>query len=229
MTTPKTGMPEITQSQSNKYVTHNEALRYIDGNMHPVAVSKSVASCPASPVNGDVYIVPDSITASTYWSGHEGEAAHFYSSVWNFYTPFDGMTFRVMDESAQGVNHAYTSTNGWGAEVLHEAIVSVVASAGAPSVNLDLSLGNVFDLLLAANASVQFINAATGDGVATRATVRIHQDGTGSRTISYINGMEWAGSSATAPTAAASAVDINSYITFNSSTFVAKVESQNIG
>jgi len=336
------GMPEISGSQANKYATHNEALRYVDGNIHTVAQSRTVFSAPASTVAlpGGMWVVPaSSLTAGTPWSTHESDVAHFYASTWYFYTPFDGMKFRVLDEGTTGLDYVYISGTGWTKDFLsqgflvsdiftapgqlfysnatalattlgpgtagqtlmtdgsaifwsvasgagnvigptsatkymipvyastngkiitssmwaiansstmesggrfdgknnliastqiqgyRETVVSVVASAGGPSVNIDLSLANVFDLYLAANASVQFVNALAGAGKATPVTMRIRQDATGGRTVSYINTMLWTYGSVIAVTASANAIDLNTYITFNSSTFMAMVAAKDI-
>ena len=95
MSTEILSLDEIAESQANKYLTHNTALRQIEAQtIHAISRTDSE---PGSPSEGDVYIVPAG-ASGTNWLGHDGEVAHYYSSTWHFYTPTEGITLWVDDE-----------------------------------------------------------------------------------------------------------------------------------
>lgn len=52
MTTPKLLMPELSTSQAQKEVTHNDALRVLDGLVQLGVVTKGLSTPPVSPANG---------------------------------------------------------------------------------------------------------------------------------------------------------------------------------
>lgn len=108
--TPRTGMPEIVESQSLKYLTHNTALRVLDGIVQATAISKSLGTPPVSPVDGDVYIVPSGATDT--WAGMDGLIAYFQSSAWVFITPLEGWQVYVLDEGATFICDG-ASEPGW--------------------------------------------------------------------------------------------------------------------
>lgn len=97
--TPRFTIPEIAESQGQKALTHNEALRLIDALLHPSIIDRDLSDAPASPSDGDMYIVGGSPTSGDDWSGHEGEIAYYKSSAWIFITPAPGMTVWIDDES----------------------------------------------------------------------------------------------------------------------------------
>lgn len=92
---------EIIQSQAQKEVTHNEGLRQIEGKIVR-ALSKTTTAEPASPANGDVYIVPAGATG-TNWTGQDGNIAHFYGGGWKFYPPKEGYRLWINDEDVIAV------------------------------------------------------------------------------------------------------------------------------
>jgi Protein of unknown function (DUF2793) len=68
--TPLLALPYIAASQAQKHVTHNEALSLIDGLMQLSVISRALATPPATPLDGDRYLVAASPTAA--WAGHAG-------------------------------------------------------------------------------------------------------------------------------------------------------------
>ncbi|HBM91008.1 MAG TPA: hypothetical protein DD400_03915, partial [Rhodospirillaceae bacterium] len=80
-----------------KEITHNEALNDLDILVQPVVASRTISTPPASPSDGDVYIVGGSATDA--WSGREDDLA-FYFSGWRFKTPEAGWQVYVTAESA---------------------------------------------------------------------------------------------------------------------------------
>jgi len=91
-TTNRVKLPYILQSQSQKEVTHNAALDLIDALIQAAMVDISINTPPGSPSAGDCYIVGSSPTGA--WTG-QANAVAFYTTSWNFITPFKGMTVWV--------------------------------------------------------------------------------------------------------------------------------------
>jgi hypothetical protein len=106
-TTNRVKLPYILQSQSQKEVTHNSGLDLIDALLQAACVSVSVNTPPGSPVAGDCYVVGTSPTG--VWSA-QAKAVAFYTTGWNFITPWEGLTVWAND-----VNNLYTyDGSAWG-------------------------------------------------------------------------------------------------------------------
>ena len=73
-------------------------------------VSVSVNTPPGSPVAGDCYIVGTSPTGA--WTG-QAKALAYYTTGWNFITPWEGLTVWAKDANAL---YTYDGTN-WGVSV----------------------------------------------------------------------------------------------------------------
>lgn len=106
-TTNRVKLPYILQSQSQKEVTHNVSLDLIDALLQAAMVSVGVNTPPGSPAAGDCYIVGTSPTGA--WAG-QAKALAFYTTGWNFVTPWEGLTVWASD-----VNLLYTyDGSAWG-------------------------------------------------------------------------------------------------------------------
>jgi hypothetical protein len=104
--TPRLTLPEIASGQSNKSVTHNDALQILDYLCQSSVIDKDLTTPPGSPTNGDLYIVGPSGASGT-WAGHEKDLA-YYRSGWVFYNAFEGLTAWVKDED---VHYVFDGTN----------------------------------------------------------------------------------------------------------------------
>jgi len=91
MATLKYNIPEIIVGQAQKEVTHNEGLYYIDALLKNPIIADNVTTPPATPNEGDFYIVPVGATGS--WAGQDNKIAGYINNVWVFFTPFNGMSF----------------------------------------------------------------------------------------------------------------------------------------
>jgi len=94
--TPRLKLPAIEAAQAQKHVTHNEALALLDMFVQLAVESRSVGSPPASPAEGDCYIVPTG--ASGGWSGWDAALAAFSAGAWLRLTPPTGTKAFVKDE-----------------------------------------------------------------------------------------------------------------------------------
>ena len=60
-------VPWILAAQAQKHVTHNEALRLLDGLVQLSVLDRDLTTPPGSPADGDRYIVASGGTGS--WAG----------------------------------------------------------------------------------------------------------------------------------------------------------------
>lgn len=97
MTTTHLALPELTAGQSQKHVTHNEALFYIDNVVQLSALDKDLTAPPSSPSEGDRYIVGGSATGD--WATKDNQIAIYDGSGWMFMEPNDGWLCWVEDET----------------------------------------------------------------------------------------------------------------------------------
>ena len=72
--TPLLALPLLEASQAQKHVTHNEALLLLDAMVHLAAISRALAAPPASPGDGDRYLVAASATGDCLHAGAEDQA-----------------------------------------------------------------------------------------------------------------------------------------------------------
>ena len=98
MATPRLAIPEISESQSSKYITHNHALELVDLYASGLVLSRaSSAAEPGSPAEGDAHLLEGTPTG-TNWAGNGSTIAHYYGGAWQFYSYTEGLQFYVADE-----------------------------------------------------------------------------------------------------------------------------------
>ncbi len=85
---PHLNLPYILPSQAQKHVTHNEAVRMLDGLVQLSVLSAQSGIPPQDPAEGDRHIV--GVAASGEWSGREGMVAQFIDGAWMFHQPREG-------------------------------------------------------------------------------------------------------------------------------------------
>lgn len=94
---PRLALPLIAAGQSQKDVTHNEAVLALDRLVALTVVSRSLAAPPTSPATGACYIVPADGAAA--WGQPEGRLLHWQGSAWLPVAPRDGQVVLVADEA----------------------------------------------------------------------------------------------------------------------------------
>jgi hypothetical protein len=97
MPTANLGLPFIAQGQAQKEVTHNESLRILDALVQIAVVDRDLTSPPASPGEGQRWIVKSGATGA--WADHDNEIAIFLDGGWSFFAPMVGWLAWVTDES----------------------------------------------------------------------------------------------------------------------------------
>lgn len=86
MTSPNIGLTELANAQG-QYLNANETFAIIDAILQTRAISKTLTAAPASPSNGDVYIMASAWAGITLFSGGAcaaGDIAVYRSSVGSF-------------------------------------------------------------------------------------------------------------------------------------------------
>ena len=89
-------LPFIDAAQSQKHVTHNEALVALDALVHLAVKARNVSAPPASPLEGDRYLVPSGATGG--FAGHANAIAAFDNGGWAFLAPKAGWRVYVEGE-----------------------------------------------------------------------------------------------------------------------------------
>ncbi len=116
--TPHLGLPLIEAAQAQKHVTHNEALLLLDTLVQLAVLSRSLSTPPASPAEGDRYIVKAVGTGA--FAGKDNQLAQFSGGGWLFYPPQLGWLAFIADE---GVLVAWDG-NAWVAAVSSSGDIS---------------------------------------------------------------------------------------------------------
>ena len=87
--TPRLSLPYILSNQSQKEVTHNEALNALDGWVMPVLEDHTLSTPPAEPGEGQLWVVAAGATDA--WLGEDGRIAQWLGGAWKFHAPFEGL------------------------------------------------------------------------------------------------------------------------------------------
>lgn len=95
-TTAHLALPFIMASQAQKHVTHNEALRLLDGIVQLSVLDRDLTAPPGSPAEGDRYIPASGATGA--WSGWDGSIAYWIDGAWMRILPTPGWLAWVVDE-----------------------------------------------------------------------------------------------------------------------------------
>ncbi len=94
--TPNLSLPFIMPQQAQKHITHNEALQALDILVQPSVESRTIASPPATPMQGEAWLVPPGAIGS--WAGHAHEIAAWQAGAWLFYDPAPGWQVYVKSD-----------------------------------------------------------------------------------------------------------------------------------
>ena len=89
-------LPLLAASQSQKHVTHNEALLKLD-SLVQAAVAERRAAAPATPVEGERHLVR--APATGVFAGRENELARFQDGGWRFFAPRAGWVVWIASEN----------------------------------------------------------------------------------------------------------------------------------
>jgi hypothetical protein len=136
--TPHLGLPLIAANQSQKHVTHNQAVVLLDAVVQLSVKSAALTSAPPLPVEGDRYLVASG--ALGVWAGWDLNIALYSDGSWLKLVPrsgwicFDEATGAVLVKQAAGWTDigtaaGYLTTAAAAAGALHLLGVNTAADA----------------------------------------------------------------------------------------------------
>jgi hypothetical protein len=97
--TPRLGLPWLMPAQAQKHVTVNESLGRLDALIQARVASRTTAAEPASPAQGDAFILPAGFSGA-HWDGFlEHDIAYFQDGAWARIAARTGLTVWVEDEA----------------------------------------------------------------------------------------------------------------------------------
>jgi hypothetical protein len=185
--TSNLALPNILAAQSQKHVTHNDALRLLDGMVQIGVVSRVVTTPPGSPVEGDRYIVASGATG--VWAGWDLNVAFWTDGAWLRLVPRRGWVAWSVADSALYVwnGTAWTPVGGgisdgdkgdivvsgggsvWTLDAAANAVLNRLGLGGAtPDATNRLSVNSPAALFNNAGTSFQMVlnkNAAANDAL----------------------------------------------------------------
>ncbi|GGH13959.1 hypothetical protein GCM10007036_12920 [Alsobacter metallidurans] len=91
------GLPYLAAAQSQKHVTHNDALQMLDGLVHCAVLERGRVAPPAAPVEGARYLLAAAATGA--FAGQGGSVAAFDDGAWRFFQPRAGWRVFVIAEA----------------------------------------------------------------------------------------------------------------------------------
>lgn len=89
-TSPNLQLPFLDANQNQKHVTHNAALLILDALVNCNVLGMGVATPPASPGDGQCWIVGTGATGT--WAGKDRQLAAWQDGAWTFFAPKPGFT-----------------------------------------------------------------------------------------------------------------------------------------
>lgn len=99
-TSARLGLDYLMPAQAQKHVTVNESLRRLDALVQMAAVSRTITAEPGTPLDGDIYILPDAASGDAWDGQGEGVLACYRDGEWAFIAPETGWRAYVADEAA---------------------------------------------------------------------------------------------------------------------------------
>ena len=145
--TARLALPYILANQSQKEVTHNEALALLDALVHLTVQDRDLTAPPASPADGACYLVASG--GSGAWAGQDGKIAIFSGGAWTFVSVFAGLALWVVDEARLFLRDA----TSWREMAFAAGAVTVLGAkhAATGKTDADITETTLYTLTLPAN------------------------------------------------------------------------------
>ncbi|MCP8937775.1 DUF2793 domain-containing protein [Alsobacter sp. SYSU M60028] len=178
--TTRLGLPYLAAAQSQKHVTHNEALQILDGLVQLAVIARDRAAPPDAPAEGDRYLIGASPTGA--FAGQAGKLAAYDDGAWRFLTPRAGWVALVVSE---GVLVVHDGSAWRDAGTCVRALPSVTALG----VGVAPDAGNP----IAAKLNAMFVTArGVGEGGSGNLRVTLNREG-GANVVSHLYQSGWSG------------------------------------
>lgn len=95
-TSARLDLPYLAAGQLQKHVTLNEALTRLDALTQTAVISRSTATQPPGPGDGDLYILPPGATGSDWSTRAAGDLMRAESGGWIRIDPVEGMVVVIL-------------------------------------------------------------------------------------------------------------------------------------
>lgn len=172
-------LPYILAAQAQKHITHNEALRLLDGLVQLSVLDRDLTASPGSPADGDRYIVASGATGA--WAGWDLNVALWTDGAWLRLPPRAGWRAWVEDEGLLLVYDGSVWIGTTPAELHNMALLGIGTTADAAnpfSAKLNAALwtartvaeGGTGDLFYTMNKESPSSSSETTDDELTSAT-----------------------------------------------------------
>jgi hypothetical protein len=168
-TTPRLGLPYVVAAQAQKHIPINESLARLDGLVQLAVESRVVATQPASPVAGGVWILPAGATGAVWAGQPAGVMMRFEAGAWEALVPAEGVLAWVKDEN-QMVAH-----DGVAWAPLSASFKNLTAAASPGLANTRMEIREEEATVLGATTSTAIVIPARAIvlAVSTRTTVAV--------------------------------------------------------
>lgn len=93
-------LPYLAPAQAQKHVTVNESLQRLDALVQLSVVSRSVSAQPASPNDGELYLLPAGKSGAAWAAMANHALAYYRDGAWEQIAPREGFLAWVKDEDA---------------------------------------------------------------------------------------------------------------------------------
>ena len=173
-TTPNLLLPYLLAAQAQKHVTHNEALRLLDGLVQLAVLDRDQTTPPASPSEGDRHIV--AYGATGLWAGWDGDVALWTDGAWMRLPARDGWRAWVASEATLVLRIGTTWLTLEAALnlIARAETVAVAAAAGGATTGMAVFEETLSGLTGASvDTTIVIPNRAIVLGVSTRTTAAI--------------------------------------------------------
>lgn len=198
-----TGLDLLVEGQASAEITVNELTVILDALMPLTAKSITVSTTPASPIDGDVYIVP-----SAGWSSSYGNSIAIYFGGWIYVTPKAGWTFFIVDTlTRQRFNGTTWSELSIKGVKTVSFFTEVDNGTSLAATSIDWTVGQKQKVMLGVNTTFTFA-APLGP---CNVLLKVVQDSTGGRTATWPTNVKWIGGAAPTLSTGAGAIDIVSF------------------
>lgn len=233
-TTPILGMTDLTSGQSIPESSVNEHDRILEWFAAGAAIEDRDEADPTAitPADGEAWLIAASATGT--WSGKDGNLALYVNTGWLYFMAKEGMRIWVKDEDKKSTFDgsawvdetpggagltAATDTDIWTGTSATKAITpdalfdasKFQTLTDGVTITPDFGAGLNFKVTLGGNRTLDNpSNAKDGQS----GVIRVIQDGTGTRTLTYGSNWRFPGGSATGGvlSTAAGSIDIIAYI-----------------
>ncbi len=123
------GIPYLAAAQAQKHVTVNESLLRLDALTQLSAKSATLAAEPASPSDGDIYILPTGKTGAAWGAMADGALAYYRHGVWEELTPRTGWQC-----VAEDTHHLYIRTAAAWAHIAGQSEHRLIFTTGGDGI-----------------------------------------------------------------------------------------------